>query len=92
MTSLLGDNLMNMKKLCSAFILTLALATSALAGEMEAGITTPPPKAPASATARGGDIGTPSTSSATTGDEASAADVSVTEAALGLVGTVLALF
>jgi hypothetical protein len=43
-------------------------------------------------TTQGGGTKTPSTSSATTGDEASAAGVSVTEAALGLVGTVLALF
>jgi hypothetical protein len=91
MTSLPGDNIMNMKKLCSTFILTLVLATSAFAGGMEIGEIAPP-TAPASATAQDSNIETPSISSSATVAETSAADVSVAEAALGLVGTVLALF
>jgi hypothetical protein len=82
---------MNMKKLCSTFILTLVLTTSALAGDMEAGFT-PPPTAPATAPTQGDGTTTSSTSSATAVDESSAADVSVTEAALAAVETVLALF
>jgi hypothetical protein len=81
---------MNLKKLCLTLVLTLVLATSALAGEMEAGVISPPPSAPATTT-QGSDT-TTSTSSATTGDAVSGADVSATEGALGLVGAVLALF
>ncbi len=83
---------MNMKKLCLTLILTSVLATSALAGEMECGVTSPPPSATATATTQEGGTATTDTSSATTGDAVSAADVSVTEGALGLVGAVLALF
>jgi hypothetical protein len=82
---------MNMKKLCLTFILTFVLTTSALAGDMEAGFTPPPPSAPAAAPTQGSGT-TSSTSSATTVDETSAADASVTEAALAAVETVLALF
>ena len=81
---------MNMKRLCLTLILTLLLATSALAGTMEGGEFAPP-STPATATTQGSDTTTPSTSS-TTGDAVSAADVSATEGALGLVGAVLALF
>lgn len=81
---------MNIKKLCSTLILTFVLATSTLAGEMECGLTSPPPSA--TATTQGDGTATPSTSSATTGDAVSAADVSVTEGALSLVGAALALF
>lgn len=81
---------MNLKKLCSTFFLTLVLATSALAGEMECPITSPTPAT--ATTTQTDDTATPSTSSVTTGDAVSAADVSATEGALGLVGAVLALF
>ena len=80
---------MSLKKLGSTFILTLVLATSALAGGMETGITSPP-TSPAVTTAQGS-TETSSTSTAAT-DGQTAAAVSVTEAALGLVGAVLALF
>jgi len=82
--------MMNLKKLCPPLILTLLLATSTFAGGMETGVPSPP-TSPAVATTQDSNIETSSISS-TTGDGTSAADVSVTEAALGLVGTVLALF
>src|SRR5437764_115065 len=91
MTSLPGDTTMSLKKLCSTLTLTLLLATSALAGDMECPITSPP-SAPAAAPTQGSGTTTSSASSATTVDETSAADVSVTEAALAAVETVLALF
>ena len=91
--------MMSLKKLCLTLILTFVLAISALAGTMEGGEIAPP-TAPAVATTQGSGTETLN-SSATTGDKTSAtdvsgdetaADVSVTEAALSLVGTVLALF
>ena len=82
--------MMNLKKLCSTFILTFVLATSAFAGEMECPITSPTPAT--ATTTQESNTETLNISSATTDDDTSAADVSVTEAALGLVGTVLALF
>ncbi|HEX3558865.1 MAG TPA: hypothetical protein VHU19_06665 [Pyrinomonadaceae bacterium] len=82
---------MKLKKLCPTFILTLMLTTSAFAGTMECGEIAPP-TAPASATAQSNNIEPLSISSSATVAETSAADVSVAEAALGLVGTVLALF
>jgi hypothetical protein len=39
----------NLKKLCAASVLTLALALSASAGEMPTGVTAPPPTQRASA-------------------------------------------
>lgn len=83
---------MNMKKVCLTFTLTFVLTTSALAGDMEAGFTPPPPSSPATAPTQGSGTDTSSTSSATTVDATSGADVAVTEAAVGLVETVLALF
>lgn len=82
---------MKMKRLCSTLIISFVLTTSALAGGMEAGDNVPP-SASAAAPTQGSSTATTSTSSATTGDATSGADVSATEAALGLVGTVLALF
>jgi hypothetical protein len=82
---------MNMKRLCLTLILTFLLTTSAFAGEMEGGEFAPP-SAPATAPTQGSGTATTDTSSATTGDAVSAADVSATEGALGLVGAVLALF
>jgi hypothetical protein len=81
--------MMNLKKLCSIFFLTLVLSTSALAGEMECPITSPTPAT--TVTTQENDTTTSSTSS-TTGDATSGADASAAEAALSLVGTVLALF
>lgn len=80
---------MNLKKASLTFVLTLVLATSAFAGGMECPITSPTPDP--TAPTQGSDA-TTSTSSATTADATSAADVSATEGALGLVGAVLALF
>jgi hypothetical protein len=82
---------MNMKRLCSTLILTFVLTTSAFAGGMEIGEIVSP-SAPATAPAQGSGTAITDTSSATTGDAVSGADVSVTEGALGLVGAVLALF
>ena len=82
--------MMNLKKLCSTFILVLTLATSALAGEMECPITSPTP--PAATATQDSSAETPGVASTMAGVETSAADVSVAEAALGLVGTVLMLF
>ena len=83
--------MMSLKKLCSTFILTLVLATSALAGDMEAGITTP--QAPASATTVCGGMECPATQPApdatTQGSDVAAA---LAGAALSLVGNVVALF
>jgi hypothetical protein len=79
--------MMNTKRLCLTLILTFMLATSALAGTMEIGEIAPPS---APAIAQGSD--TTTSTSSTTGDAVSAADVSATEGALGLVGAVLALF
>ena len=81
---------MNLKKLCLTLVLTLVLGISALAGEMEAGFTSPPPSAPATSSTQG--TYTTTSTSSTTGDATSGADASVTEAAVSLVGTVLALF
>ena len=81
---------MNLKKVSLMLILTLVLAIPAFAGGMECPITSPTPDP--TATMQESDTTTTSTSSATTGDAVSAADVSVTEGALGLVGAALALF
>lgn len=80
----------NLKKLCSTFILTLALATSAFAGGMEIGSITPP-TAPATVTTQEDGMDTTLAASEETGDETSAADT-VTEAALRLLASVFALF
>ena len=82
--------MMSLKKLCLTFTLTLVLAISALAGDMEAGITAPPTPSTA-ATAQGSSTETPSATSGTTGDATSAA-AAVAGAALSLVGSVVALF
>ena len=82
--------MMSLKKLCPTFILTLVLATSALAGDMEAGITAPPTP-PAAATTQESNTETPSTPSDATGD-ATSVTATVTEAALALIGSVVALF
>jgi hypothetical protein len=79
---------MNMKRLCLTLILTFLLATSALAGGMEIGEIAPP-SAPATTTQASN---TTTSTSSTTGDATSGADASAAEAALSLVGTVLALF
>ena len=81
--------MMSLKKLCSTFILTLVLATSVLAGDMECPITSPTP--PAATTMQGSSTETPSNPSSATGD-ATSATAAVAGAVLGLVGSVAALF
>ena len=78
---------MHLKKISLAFLLTLVLATSALAGGMECPLTSPTPDP--TATTQGSD--TTTSTSTTTGDATSSADAAAA-AALSLVGTVLALF
>ena len=80
---------MNLKKVCWTLTLTFVLATSALAGDMECPITSP---APATATTTTQASDTTTSTSSTTGDATSGADASAAEAALSVVGTVLALF
>lgn len=80
----------NFRHLCAALVLTFMLALSASAGEIQTGITSPPPPA-TSATA--GDIELPGAStSTTTTDSQSAGDPSITETVLNLLQGVLALF
>jgi hypothetical protein len=77
---------MSLKKLCPTFILTLLLATSAFAGGMEVGeIATPTP--PAATTTLCGEMECPTTQP--TSDVTAA---TVAETALGLIGSVVALF
>src|SRR5947209_1177984 len=89
-TSLPGDTTMSLNKLCLTFILTLVLAATALAGEMECPIA--PPTAPAAAPTQASSAQAPSATSEAKGDETSAVNLSVAEAAVDLVGMTLALF
>ncbi len=77
-----------LKQLCAACVLTLAVALSAYAGNMEAGIVDPPPPPP-SATTQGnmeaGYADTMETTSVTVTDTA-------TEVALNLLYSLVALF
>lgn len=66
----------NLRSLCAAALLTLALAAPASAGNIHTPVATPPPSA---------------TEQESTGDEATAPD-SVTEVALDLLRSVLSLF
>jgi len=75
-----------LRQLCAAFVLTLMLALSAFAGEMEAGIAPPPP--PQQATMQG-EIHTGSAGQIETGV---AITDSVAQAALNLLESVLSLF
>jgi hypothetical protein len=81
----------SLKKVCAAVLLTLILSLSALAGDMSCGITAPPPP-PQSQSATTGDMpaGIASTDGAA-GDEAMAFNP-VTEIALNLIQSLLALF
>ena len=85
--------MMNLKKLCSTFILTLVLATYAFAGTMEGGEIAPPTP-PAAATTLCGEMECPAAQLApnatTQGSDVAAA--AVAGAALSLVGSVVALF
>jgi hypothetical protein len=85
--------MMNMKRLCSTFTLTLILATSALAGGMECPIVEPTPTA-APTTLCGGIECPPAQPApdATTTQGSDVAAAAVAEAALSLVGSVVALF
>ena len=85
--------MMSLKKICSTFILTLVLATSVLAGDMECPITSP--TSPAAATTPCGEMNCPATQpapDATTTQGSDVAAAAVAEAALSLVGSVVALF
>lgn len=69
----------NIKQLCAAIVLTFAFSLPTLAGEIQMGFTPPPPP-PATARA------------ATTADEGQTDTDSLTEIALNLLQSVLALF
>jgi hypothetical protein len=76
----------DVRLLCAAVALTLALGMPALAGNISTGKTDPPPPPPATAAAN--DAGNISTG----GGEEVAADDSVVGAALSLLGSMLSLF
>ena len=85
-----------LRRLCAAFVLTLALALSTFAGDMTTGITAPPPDPQATAT---GDMSTPGvTGNMPTGvtGEISAPGVTATDPAtevvLSLLQGLLSLF
>jgi hypothetical protein len=80
----------SLKKVCAAVLLTLILSLAALAGDMSCGITAPPPPQSQSATTGDMSAGIASTDGAA-GDEAMAFN-SVTETALNLIQSLLALF
>ena len=85
--------MMNLKKLCSTLILTLILATSALAGGMECPIVEPTTSAAATTLCGGMECPTTQpTSDAATTQGSDIAAAAVTGAALSLVGSVAALF
>lgn len=76
----------DVRLLCAAVALTLALGVPALAGNISTGKTDPPP--PATPMTTQGDAGNISTG----GGEAVTAGDSVVRAALSLLGSVLSLF
>lgn len=78
----------NLQRLCASVVLTLALAASGFAGQIDTGKTPPPPS---SATAAGQiDTGIAPPDTAPNGETTSVE--SVTEMALNLLQSVLALF
>lgn len=79
----------NFRHLCAALVLTFMLALSASAGEIQTGITSPPPTT-TSATA--GQIETGVASPSPTTDSQSAGAPSITETVLNLLQDVLSLF
>lgn len=86
----------NLRQLCAAVVLTLALVTSAVAGTIHTGVTQPPPPAPQGVISTGspstqGNIHTGVTNQESAEGEATASD-SVTEIALTLLQSVLSLF
>jgi hypothetical protein len=89
--SIQENSMKSLKKVCAAVLLTLILSLTALAGDMSCGITAPPPP-PQSQSATTGDMsaGIVSTGGAA-GDEAMAFNP-VTETALNLIQSLLALF
>lgn len=80
-----------LRKFVATIVLTLAIAFSAFAGDMSApGVTSPPPPPPAMTTS---DIDIPDATS--TGETSVPGEVTldpVTEAALGLLQSILSLF
>jgi hypothetical protein len=80
-----------LRRFCAVVVFTLALAISALAGEMPIGSPTTPPSQPQTATVNGQiEIGLTGQEETDSG-EVSATD-SATEAVLNLLQSVLALF
>lgn len=80
----------NLQRLCASVVLTLALAASVFAGQIDTG-KTPPPPPPTSATAAG-QIDTGIAPPDTTPNGETTSVESVTEIALNLLQSVLALF
>ena len=83
--------MMNMKRLCSTFVLTLMLATYALAGGIECPIVEPTPTAAPTTLCGGIECPTTQPTPDATGD-ATSVTATVAEVALALVGSVVALF
>ena len=82
----------SLRRLSVALVFAFALTVPAVAGDIETGITQPPPPASAQTATTTGDIETPLTGQAgTSGGEVSATG-SATNAALNLVQSVLSLF
>lgn len=79
-----------LRRLCVALVLTLVLALSAFAGDIQTGITTTPPPPESQATTTG------EISTGVTGDMSTTAagqmDTGVTDVALSLLQSVLSLF
>jgi hypothetical protein len=85
-----------LRRLCAVFVLTLALALSAFAGDMTTGVTAPPPPSTSQATSTGdiqtgvtGEISTGVTGDMTTG--VTATDPA-TDIFLSLLQSLLSLF
>jgi hypothetical protein len=78
----------HVRQLCAAIALTFALSLTILAGDMSCGITSTPPPPEQSQTATCGDM---SCGGAST-DEATSSEPTITEIALGILQSVLALF
>jgi hypothetical protein len=78
-----------LRRLCAAFVLTLALALSAFAGDISTGITNAPPPPPAEQATTAGDISTTVAGDISTG--VTAIDPA-TEVMLSLLQSLLSLF
>jgi hypothetical protein len=81
-----------LRQICVVVVFTLALTTSAFAGEIEIGKMSPPPSQPTQAATTQGDIQTGVTGQEETGSGEVSATDSATEIALNLLQSVLSLF